>query len=72
MKVEIPLKLEIFVRERGSHECRDVRIMKKDLIPIQIELPDWLKEIPELSPDIMVTMIVSGEKIILRSSKDER
>jgi hypothetical protein len=72
MKVEIPLKLEIFVRERGSHEHKEVRIMKKDLIPIQIELPDWLKEIPELSPDIMVTMIVSGEKIFLESSKVER
>jgi hypothetical protein len=72
MKVEIPLKLEIFISGRESGERRDVRIMKKDLIPIQIELPDWLKEIPKLSSDIMVTMKVSGEKIILGSSNVER
>jgi hypothetical protein len=63
---EIPLTLEIVISERKITEPKTITILRKELIPIQVELPDWVKEIPEASQDIIVIIEVKGKYIMLR------
>jgi hypothetical protein len=66
VKVEIPVTLEITISERVLTEKRSVTVLRKELMPIQVELPDWVKEIPESCPDIIMTIEVSGKLTIVK------
>jgi hypothetical protein len=54
VKFEIPLTLEVVISERKITEPKTITVLKEELMPIQVELPDWVKEIPEASQDILV------------------